>query len=414
MPSVCLYFQVHQPFRLKGYNFFRIGEDHFYEDDKRNAEILAKVARKCYLPANKTLLDLIRQHQGSFKIAFSITGTVWEQFEKYAPEVCDSFQALFATGHVELLAETYYHSLSFLRSPSEFIRQVGLHKRLVNRISGQEPKVFRNTELIYNNEISKLVHNLGFEGILCEGVDRILTGRSPNFVYHAKGCPDMKCLLKNYKLSDDVAFRFSDKHWSEFPLTATHFAHWIHQVAGNGDTVNLFMDYETFGEHQWVETGIFNFLKNFPLEVFRHKDFTFNTPSEVIKMFPARGEYDSPEYISWADLERDLSAWLGNELQRDALERVMQLETAVKATQNQDIVSSWGKLLTSDHFYYMCTKYWNDGDVHKYFSPYNSPHDAYINYMNTLSDLELSVEAVEKAKRTRLKGTSISTVTDHG
>lgn len=391
MPSICFYFQVHQPYRLKPYNFFQIGNDHLYEDENKNKELLKRIATKCYLPTNKILLNLINHYEGRFKIAYSITGIALEQFEKYAPKVMDSFMALFDTGCVELLSETYYHSLSFLYSREEFIRQVEEHRRLIHRISGQLPAVFRNTELIYSNELAATVKGLGYEGIICEGADRWLGQRSPNFLYHPPGQPEIKLLLKNYKLSDDIAFRFSDKNWSQFPLTANRFANWAHQVAGNGEVINLFMDYETFGEHQWPETGIFDFLQHLPASLLSHPDFDFKTPTEIIRTYPSRGEYDVPYFTSWADLERDLSAWLGNDLQHDAMERIYQLEPEVKATGNPDLINSWAKLLTSDHFYYMSTKYWNDGDVHKYFSPYDSPYDAYINYMNIVGDLESTV-----------------------
>ncbi|MBI1767198.1 MAG: polysaccharide deacetylase family protein [Bacteroidetes bacterium] len=390
MPSVCLYFQVHQPYRLKPYSCFQIGEDHYYEDETKNREILKRVSKKCYLPTNKLLLDLINQNVGKFKIAFSITGTAWEQFEKYEPKVCDSFVQLFKTGCVELLCETYYHSLSFKYSAEEFIRQVDMHRKLVNRLTGQTPKIFRNTELIYNNRLATLINTLGFKGVICEGVDRLLGNRSPNFVYNPPAIPGFKCLLKNYKLSDDIAFRFSDKNWNQFPLTADRFAHWVHQIAGGGEIINLFMDYETFGEHQWKETGIFDFLKNMPREILKHPDFDFKTPSDIIESYSSRGEYDVPYFTSWADTERDLSAWLGNDLQQDAAERIYQLERQLKDTKNPELISSWAKLLTSDHLYYMSTKYWNDGDVHKYFSPYDSPYDAYINFMNIAADLEMT------------------------
>jgi alpha-amylase len=398
MPSVCLYFQVHQPYRLKSYSCFQIGEDHFYDDEAKNRQLLERVSRKCYLPANQLLLELINKHRGKFKVAFSITGTAWEQFEKYEPEVLDSFVQLSKTGCVEFLSETYYHSLSFLYSADEFIRQVDLHRKLVKRFTGQTPKVFRNTELVYDNKLATLIGTLGFKGIICEGVDQILGSRSPNFLYHPPGIPNLKCLLKNYKLSDDIAFRFSDKNWDQFPLTAEKFAHWVHQVAGNGETINLFMDYETFGEHQWPETGIFDFLKQMPEEIMKHPDFDFKTPTEVIDTYQTKGAYDAPRFTSWADTERDLSAWLGNELQHDAIERIYQLEQSVKETNNEDLIRSWAQLLTSDHFYYMSTKYWNDGDVHKYFSPYGTPYDAYINYMNIVSDLELTIRNQPKTK----------------
>lgn len=392
MPSICLYFQVHQPFRLKHYDCFKIGHDHAYEDEAKNKEILDRVSEKCYLPANRLLLELIEQHRGKFKIAYSISGTVLEQMEKYRPDVLHSFQDLARSGCVEFLSETYYHSLSFLYSKDEFIRQVGMHREKILTLFRQSPVVFRNTELIYNNEIANFISAMGFRGIICEGLDHVLGYRSPNFLYHPPMNKTFKSLLKNYKLSDDIAFRFSDKNWSEWPLTAPKFAHWVHQTAGNGDTINLFMDYETFGEHQWPETGIFDFLSHLPAEIFKHPDFDFKTPSEVIASYKARGEYDVHHLSSWADLERDLSAWLGNSLQHDAMERIYHLEKRIKDTNDPEMVDTWAKLLTSDHFYYMSTKYWNDGDVHKYFSHYNTPYDAYINFMNVVTDLEHVLE----------------------
>jgi alpha-amylase len=404
MPSICFYFQVHQPFRLKPYDCFKIGYDHEYEDEIKNREILNRVATKCYLPANNTLLNLIEKHQGDFKIAYSISGTALEQMEKYRPDVLRSFQALAHTGCVEFLSETYHHSLSFLYSKEEFIRQIGKHKHKIEELFSQSPTVFRNTELIYNNEIANFIADLGYKGIVCEGLDYILGYRSPNYLYHPPKNQSIKALLKNYKLSDDIAFRFSNKDWAEWPLTAPKFARWAHQTAGNGETINLFMDYETFGEHQWPETGIFNFLAHVPAEIFKHPDFDFKTPSEVIDTYETRGEYDVHHLSSWADIERDLSAWLGNSLQYDAMERIYKLEKAVKETEDEGIINDWAKLLTSDHFYYMCTKYWNDGDVHKYFSHYNTPYDAYINFMNVVTDLEHVLEVkYEKADALTVK-----------
>jgi len=392
MPSICFYFQVHQPFRLRNYDCFKIGYEHFYEDEAKNVEILNRVAEKCYLPANNTMLQLIDKHKGDFKIAYSISGTAIEQFEKYRPDVLHSFQQLAQTGCVEFLAETYNHSLSYLYSKDEFIRQINSHTDKIKDHFNQTPTIFRNTELIYNNEIANFIANLGYKGIICEGLDHLLGHRSPNFIHYPTGNEKMKCLLKNYKLSDDIAFRFSNQGWDEWPLTAPKFANWVHHVAGNGETVNLFMDYETFGEHQWPETGIFEFLSHLPQEILRHPDFHFKTPSETINSYDAKGEYDVHDLSSWADLERDLSAWLGNSLQHDAMERVYKLEPIVKATNDKTLIDDWAKLTTSDHFYYMSTKYWSDGDVHKYFSHYNTPYDAYINYMNVLTDLEHVLE----------------------
>lgn len=392
MPSICFYFQVHQPFRLKPYDCFKIGHDSVYDDDAKNKEILDRVAEKCYLPANRLMLELIAANHGKFRIAYSLSGTVIEQMEKFRPDVLQSFKDLAATGCVEFLSETYYHSLSFLYSKNEFVRQIEKHKQAIAKHFNQVPRVFRNTELIYNNELAVFIAQLGYKGIICEGLDHVLGYRSPNFVYNPPGTDQIKCLLKNYKLSDDIAFRFSNKDWTEWPLTASKFAQWVHQTAGNGEVVNLFMDYETFGEHQWPETGIFDFMRHLPGEILKHPDFNFLTPSEVIERYPSKGEYDVHSLSSWADMERDLSAWLGNSLQHDAMERIYNLEEPVKKTGDSGMIDNWAKLLTSDHFYYMCTKYWNDGDVHKYFSHYESPYDAYINYMNVVTDLEHNLE----------------------
>ncbi|HXB40648.1 MAG TPA: glycoside hydrolase family 57 protein [Bacteroidia bacterium] len=399
MPSICFYFQVHQPFRIRNYSFFDIGQSDRYEDDKKNEEILNKVADKCYLNANRKMLELIRRHEGKFKISYSISGTAIEQFEKYRPDVLRSFIDLANTGCVEFLAETYYHSLSFIHSRNEFRRQVEKHGKMIEKYFKQKPVVFRNTELIYNNELAAFIEEMGYKGIICEGVDKILNGRSPNFLYKPViGIPEAKLLLKNHLLSDDIAFRFSDKGWKEFPLTADKFSEWVYNIAGNGETVNLFMDYETFGEHQWESTGIFDFLDHLPTQILKHPDFDFKTPSEVTASYPARDTYDAHSYTSWADTERDLSAWLSNSMQQEAFKRVYSIEKDVLLCDDGEILKTWRKLQTSDHYYYMCTKFWNDGDVHKYFSPYDSPYDAYMYFMNVFSDLECRVRAVLETK----------------
>ena len=397
--SVCFYFQVHQPFRLRPYNFDQIGADHYYEHYDQNVEILNKVADKCYLPTNAKILELLMRHKGRFKVAYSISGVALEQFELYRPDVIRSFQALAATGYVEMLGETYYHSLSFLYSKEEFDRQVQMHKEKIKELFDLEPTIFRNTELIFNNDLATHVASLGYKGMLCEGVDRYLNSRSPNHVYTAPGIENFSLLLKNYRLSDDIAFRFSNHEWENWPLTADKFSQWLHDHAGNAETINLFMDYETFGEHQWKETGIFNFLDNLPEMILDHPDFYFRSPSEVLAAHPARDVYDVPEFTSWADAERDLSAWNENEMQKEALEKIYLLEKAVKATGNEDLLKVWGKLQTSDHFYYMSTKFWADGDVHKYFSPFASPYDAGIYYMNVISDLEKTVLDQDRRKK---------------
>ena len=372
--------------RLRHYTVFE--KDDKYFDDYKNASICRKVANKCYLPANRVLLDLVRRFQGRFKISYSITGTLLEQIQLYCPEVMSTFDALAETGCVEFLAETYYHSLSFLYSRDEFIEQVDKHSETIEKLFGQKPRVFRNTELIYNNDLAALIESLGrFDAIITEGADHILGYRSPNYVYQPKGCSKLKLLLKNYSLSDDIAFRFSNRAWSEWPLTADKFAQWVNRVNGNGYVVNLFMDYETFGEHQWEDTGIFDFMRHLPEEVLKHPDNNFKTPSEVVASYEPVGTIDVPHLISWADTERDLSAWLGNAMQSSAIHELYRLEKKIKKGGDEKIVTDWRKLQTSDHFYYMCTKYFSDGDVHKYFNPYDSPYDSYINFMNVLGNL---------------------------
>jgi alpha-amylase len=386
MASVCFYFQVHQPLRLRHYTVF--DEEPVYFDDYKNASILRKVADKCYLPTNRLLLDLIRAYDGRFKVAFSLTGVLLEQLSSYAPEVLSTFDALAQTGCVEFLAETYYHSLSFLYSRTEFLEQVNRHSETIDSLFGQRPRVFRNTELIYNNELASVVESLhAFDAIITEGADHILGYRSPDFIYRPRGCNKLKLLLKNYSLSDDIAFRFSNRGWSQWPLTAEKFAQWINRVNGNGNVVNLFMDYETFGEHQWEETGIFNFMRHLPEQILAHPDNDFRTPSEIVQSYEPVGTVDVPHLISWADTERDLSAWLGNAMQSNALHELYRLEKDIKKARDEQVLTDWRKLQTSDHFYYMCTKYFADGDVHKYFNPYGSPYDSYINFMNVLDNL---------------------------
>jgi alpha-amylase len=303
--------------------------------------------------------------------------------------VIETFQKLNQTGCVEFLNETYYHSLAFLYSREEFRAQVEMHRAKIKQLFGQEPRVFRNTELIYNNDLAQFISHMGYDGILTEGADQILGHRSPNFPYKPPHAPKIKVLLKNYRLSDDIAFRFSNRAWEQWPLTAEKFARWINQINGNGFLCNLFLDYETFGEHQWADTGIFDFLRHLPGEVMRSSsENQFLTPSQVIDKYESAGELDVPHMISWADTERDLSAWLGNAMQSNALHELYKLEGPLKEKGDQQLLTDWRKLTTSDHFYYMCTKYWADGDVHKYFSPYESPYDSYINFMNVLDNIQ--------------------------
>ncbi|MCX5647414.1 MAG: glycoside hydrolase family 57 protein [Phycisphaerae bacterium] len=386
MASVCFYFQVHQPYRLRHYTIF--DSDTNYFDEHKNAQVCRKVAGKCYLPTNQLMLDLIRRHEGRFKVAYSITGAVLDQFKEYAPEVLASFQELAETGCVEFLGETYYHSLSFLFSPREFAAQIDAHRKAVQELFGQTPRIFRNTELVYNNALAETIEQIGgFDAVLAEGADHILGWRSPNFVYRPPNTQHLKLLLKNYRLSDDIAFRFSNRGWREWPLRAEKFSQWVNAVNGNGYTVNLFVDYETFGEHQWEDTGIFEFLRQLPTEILQNPDNDFKTPSEVADAYEAADVVDVPHLVSWADTERDLSAWLGNPMQNNAIHELYNLEHMVKASGDPDLLDSWRKLQTSDHFYYMCTKWFADGDVHKYFNPYDSPYDSYINFMNVLDNL---------------------------
>lgn len=393
MSAICFYFQVHQPYRLRHYTFFDIGQSPFYEDEDANCGILLKVARKCYLPMNALLLKLIKRHEGRFKISFSISGTALDQFEAYAPEVIQSYRELMATGCVEMLSETYTHSLSFLYSPEEFRAQVRQHDDRIEELFGVRPVVFRNTELIYNNALARTVEDMGYKAILAEGADHVLGWRSPNFLYRPAGCDKLKLLLKNYSLSDDIAFRFSNHQWPEFPLTADKFTNWAQAAVASGNIINLFMDYETFGEHQWETTGIFQFMEALPDYILRLPGFGFVTPSEAADRYEPVADLDVHNFMSWADAERDLTAWLGNDMQHDAIEAVYRLEPKIRQLNNPGMLRTWQRLQTSDHFYYMCTKWFADGDVHSYFNPYGTPYDAYINYMNVLADFSMRIDA---------------------
>ncbi len=387
--SVCLYFQVHQPTRLRLYRFFDIGKDSHYYDDFADRTILKRVAQKCYLPMNQLLLDVIKQQKGAFKVAFSLSGSVLEQFERYAPEVIDSFRALADTGCVEFLAETYYHSLASLASEAEFSHQVLKHKALVEQLFGQTPKVFRNTELIYSDSIGKQVYQLGFKTMLTEGARHIMGWKSPDYVYSCAEQPKLKLLLRNYSLSDDIAFRFSNKSWKDWPLTAEKYLSWLKQ--SEGEIINLFMDYETFGEHQAASSGIFDFMRYLPEAITQDGTFEFVTPSQAARKHKAVAPIEVPQTISWADEERDVTAWLGNELQQDAFNKLYAQTEKLSILNNPTLWEDFGHLQESDHFYYMCTKFFSDGEVHKYFNPYDTPYEAFINYMNVLSDFIIRV-----------------------
>lgn len=389
--SLCLYFQVHQPDRLRLYRFFDIGKDSHYYDDFANRTILRRVAQRCYLPMNELILDLIKKNKGAFKVAFSISGSALEQFDRYAPEVIESFRKLAKTGSVEFLCETYYHSLASLASPEEFKHQVEKHKETIKHYFGVTPTAFRNTELIYSDSIGEMVHNLGFKTMLTEGAKHVLGWKSPNYVYSAQAT-GLSLLLKNAALSDDIAFRFSDKSWSDWPLTGDKYLAWIKAAAQNEEIVNLFMDYETFGEHQTSQSGIFDFMRYFPQVVLKDKTFEFVTPSEATAKHKPVAELEVPDPISWADEERDVTAWLGNELQNEAYGKLYGLSEKLALLDNEELWADYGHLQESDHFYYMCTKFFSDGAVHKYFNPYDTPYEAFINYMNVLGDFILRVD----------------------
>ncbi len=389
--GIVLYLHVHQPLRVRDYSIFDTAERHDYftgdgENDRNNERVFRKVVEKSYQPMNALLEKLLARHP-DFKVSFSITGTFIEQAEMWAPDILESFKRLAATGQVEIVAETYYHSLAFFYSRSEFERQVDLHKTKIRNHFGVETSVFRNTELSYNDELARWADEHGFKGILAEGWDPILEWRSPNHMYRPTGTKDIRLLLKNYRLSDDVAFRFSNQGWEQWPLTADKYNSWMNAAATDSQIVNLFMDYETFGEHQWHNTGIFDFFETFISKWIENPENTFYTPSEAIAAHQPVGEISMPRTVTWADAERDLTAWLGNSMQQEALRHLYALEDGILRTGDKELIADWRKLQTSDHVYYMCTKWFSDGDVHAYFSPYDSPYDAFLYFMNALRDI---------------------------
>lgn len=394
MKFICFYFQIHQPFRLRNYSFFDIGNDHYYYDDYLNESIMKKVAQKSYLPTNKLMLKLIKELGSNFKITYSISGVALDQFELYAPEVIESFKELAATGNVEFLSETYDHSLVSQKDFKLFKKQVKEHSTRIQDLFGQKPKVFRNTELIYSDKIGEEVYKMGFKGMLTEGAKHVLGWKSPNYLYYNAIQPKLKLLLKNYKLSDDIAFRFSDQSWGDYPLTTEKFTNWLNELDSKEETVNIFMDYETFGEHQWAETGIFKFMEELPHKILESTKFKFETPSNIIKKLQPVAVANVPFPISWADEERDLTAWLGNDLQNEAYEKLYELSSSIEKIDDKELLQDWNYLQTSDHFYYMSTKWFSDGEVHAYFNPYKDPYEAFINYMNVLSDFALRVKSI--------------------
>ena len=400
--GITLYLHVHQPWRVRDYSIFDTALDHNYFNDpdplsnRNNQKIFLKVADKSYRPMNAVLERLLNTNP-DFKLSLSITGTFIEQAQAWAPDVLDSFKRLVATGRVEIVAETYYHSLAFFYSRSEFERQVEAHKAKIREVFGVETNVFRNTELSYNNELAKWANDYGFKGILAEGWDPILEWRSPNFVYRPEGTDKISLLLKNYRLSDDLAFRFSNRGWAEWPLTVDKYLSWIESSIENQPLVNLFMDYETFGEHQWHDTGIFEFFEEFVNRWLDHPGNTFYTVSEAINNNQPVGDISMPYTVTWADSERDLTAWLGNSMQHEAMRHLYSIEDDVIRSGDIELIADWRKLQTSDHAYYMCTKWFNDGDVHAYFSPYESPYDAFLYYINAIRDVRWRLHEFHKA-----------------
>lgn len=390
MKAIILYLHVHQPYRIRHYTIFDASKNHDYftapsGHRTNNQDIINKVAFKSYVPTNHKLLELLKRHP-EFKLSLSITGTVLDQLASWAPEALASFQELVNTGRVEIVGETYHHSLAFFYSLAEFEMQVRMHREKVEQLFGQTPKVFRNTELSYNNDLARWADKAGYKGILAEGWDPVLGWRSPNFVYRPTYTDQIRLLMKNYKLSDDIAFRFGDQNWSEWPLTADKFTHWLSETP-DATNFNLFMDYETFGEHQWSESGIFEFLNHLPGQWLKDEGHTFMTVSEAIDSFDAVDHVDTPNTTTWADTERDLSAWIGNDMQQQAISALYELQTQVIGSGDLALIEDWRKLQTSDHFYYMCTKWFNDGDIHAYFSPYETPYEAFMNFMNAWHDL---------------------------
>lgn len=395
--GIVLYLHVHQPWRVRDYSIFDTSHAHDYfsddsETDRNNRKVLEKVAEKSYRPMNAALLRMLEKHP-DFKVSLSITGTFIEQCEQWAPDVLESFKRLVETGRVEIVGETYNHSLAFFYSRDEFERQVDMHKQKVQDVFGVQTTSFRNTELSYNDDLGRWADEQGYAAVLSEGWDPILEWRSPNHVYRPPATEKVKLLTKNYRLSDDVAFRFSNRDWQQWPLGADTYATWLDAATNDGPLVNLFMDYETFGEHQWADTGIFDFFESFIGMWASRDDATFYTVTEAARAFDASGELSMKHTVTWADSERDLTAWLGNSMQQETMRYLYNLEADVLRSKDVALISDWRNLQTSDHVYYMCTKWFSDGDVHAYFSPYDSPFDAFLYFMNAVRDMRYRLMA---------------------
>jgi alpha-amylase len=406
MTAVTFYFQVHQPNRLERFRFEDVGTGREYFDDTLNELIVRRVAERCYLPMNAVIAEAIAETRGGFRCAFAISGTLLTQLERWAPKALDSFVALARTGAVEFVCETAYHSLASVADAEEFRAQVEEQRKRLKELFGLAPTTFRNTELIIDEKIARAVEDMGFDVQLAEGVDRLLEWRSPRRVYRPRGCRRLKLLLRDYEFSDDIAFRFSNREWPEYPLMAERFAEWLHRAQPDDAFVGLFMDYETFGEHQNKDTGILEFMRHLPRFVLADPRFSFRTPAEVAAAHEPVAELAIPTTLSWADKERDLTAWLENDMQKEAHARLYELlprARAAAAAGSPELLAVWRKLSTSDHVYYMSTKWHSDGDVHQYFTPYDSPHDSYIIFMHVLDDLSARIDDVERAMKRREK-----------
>lgn len=412
MKTICLNFQIHQPFRYRKYRFFDIGNDSYYYDDYANETILRKIADNCYLPANHILLKQIKKSKGKFKVSFSISGVALDQFKLYAPEVIDSFKELAATGAVEFLSGTYANSLVSLVDEELFATQVKAHDDLIETLFGQKPTVFRNSELIYSDELGDLIYRMGFEAILTEGAKHILGWKSPNYLYCNALNPRQKVLMRNYRLSDDLSFRFSNNSWNEYPLTAAKMTSWLVDLPKQEEIVNIFLNYETFGEIQKKNSGIFEFLEALPDMILKTKELSFSTPAEAVKALQPVSAVHVLHPISWADEERDLSAWLGNELQKEAFNHLYALKERVKKCTDPLIYKDWIYLQSIDHLYYMCTKFFSDGEVHKFFNPFATPYEAFINYMNVLSDFTLRLNKLVPINESEAEFTKLKLVID--
>ena len=385
--SICTYFQIHHPERLRKYQFFDIGKKHNYFDNYANRSELEDLAENCYLPANALLLDLIKKYEGKFKVAFSISGSAIDQLEMHTPEVIRSFQELAQTGQVEFLAETYSHSLASLSEDTdEFELQVKRHSAAIKELFGKKPVTFRNTSLIYSDKIGKRVADLGFKTMLTDGAKHVLGWKSPNFVYKNALDENLNLLLKNSKLSDDIAIRFSDRNWSEYPLTSEKYIDWVSHSLQDTEVLNLFMNYEVIGHYNRAESGIFDFLRYFIQQIAENPNYQFLLPREVTKKHTAKDILPVPYPISWTDEERDITSWLGNELQKEAFTELFKIQPLVKKKKNAELNEDYSRLQASEHFYFMRTKLFSGADYHKYILPYESPYEAFINYMNVLSD----------------------------